>query len=77
MEWLEPWVRTLLRHARAVHLVLFYFRGVYRQLAHRALAVRYFYAQPALDPEVGQADLSSRPNYRLLGYLSLLQLAVS
>ncbi|KAK3701370.1 hypothetical protein QZH41_008748 [Actinostola sp. cb2023] len=53
------------------HLTLFYFTGVFYHISKRITSINYILVRSGLK------DISSRPTYRLLGYISAIQLVLT
>ncbi|KAJ7331633.1 peroxisome biogenesis factor 10 [Desmophyllum pertusum] len=66
-----PFLRTLLLYVHRAHLALFYLNGIFYHIAKRLTGVQYLLVRSSLRND------GSRPTYRLLGYLSIIQLSIT
>ncbi|XP_068754091.1 peroxisome biogenesis factor 10-like [Montipora capricornis] len=66
-----PCLRTAILYTHRAHLALFYLTGVFYHVAKRLTGIQYLLVRQNLRNE------GSRPTYRLLGYLSILQLCIT
>ena len=67
---LIPLIRHAFTFAHRCHLSLFYFRGIYYHISKRLLGVRYILVR-------ANSNEFSQPSFKILGYLFILQLAIS
>lgn len=66
-----PCLRTTVLYVHRAHLAFFYLTGIFYHIAKRLTGIQYLLVRQSLRNE------GSRPTYRLLGYLSVVQLSVS
>lgn len=66
-----PILRTVVLYVHRAHLALFYLNGVFYHIAKRLTGVQYLLVRSSLRND------GSRPTYRLLGYLSVIQLSIT
>lgn len=67
-----PVLRQIVTVIHRTHLAVFYLTGVFYHIAKRITIVQYLLVRSSVRKSDG-----SRPTYRLLGYLSLVQLTIS
>jgi len=66
-----PCLRTAVLYTHRAHMALFYLTGVFYHIAKRLTGIQYLLVRRSLRNE------GSRPTYRLLGYLSIIQLSIT
>ncbi|KAL9969831.1 hypothetical protein ACROYT_G022097 [Oculina patagonica] len=66
-----PLLRTVVLYVHRAHLALFYLTGIFYHIAKRLTGVQYLLVRNSLKND------GSRPTYRLLGYLSIIQLGIT
>lgn len=68
---LIPFVRTVVVYIHRAHLALFYLNGIFYHIAKRLTGIQYLLVRNSLRND------GSRPTYRLLGHLSVIQLGIT
>lgn len=66
-----PFLRTAILYTHRAHMALFYLTGVFYHIAKRLTGIQYLLVRTSLKNE------RSRPTYRLLSYLSIIQLSIT